>query len=70
MRRLNPEVIAEQGRLLHKAVALAWRQRPSVDPFGARAAATSPSETFVNKPRVRSPTTLHLNPSPRRRSLI
>ena len=53
MRRLNPEAIPEQGRLLHKAVALAWRQRPSVDPYGARAAATSPSGTFVNKPRVR-----------------
>jgi hypothetical protein len=52
MRRLGPEAIPEPDRLFHKAVALAWRQRPSVDPFGARAAATSPSGTFVNKPRV------------------
>ena len=52
MRYLAPEAIPEQGRLLHKAVALAWRQRPSVDPYGARAAATSPSGTFVNQPRV------------------
>jgi hypothetical protein len=52
MRYLAPGAIPEQGRLLHKAVALAWRQRPSFGPFGARAAATSPSGTFVNKPRV------------------
>ena len=52
MRCLEPRAIPEQGRLLHKAVALAWRQRPSDDPFGARAAATSPSGAFVNKPRV------------------
>jgi hypothetical protein len=52
MRRLGPGAIPERGRLLHKAVALAWLQPPSVDSFGARAAATSPSGTFVNKPRV------------------
>ncbi len=70
MRCLDPGAIAEQGRLLHKAVALAWRQRPSVGPYGARAAATSPSGTFVNKPRVRLTTTITLNTSPRRHSLI
>ena len=52
MRYLAPGAIREQCRLLHKAVALAGRPRPSVDPYGARAAATSPSGTFVNKPRV------------------
>jgi hypothetical protein len=52
MRRWNPEAIAEQDRLLQKAVALAWLERRSVDPFGARAAANSPSGTFVNNPRV------------------
>jgi hypothetical protein len=52
MRYLDPGAIPEQGRLLHKAVFLAWRQRQSVDPFGARAAATSPSGTFVNNPCV------------------
>jgi hypothetical protein len=52
MRRLNPEAIAEQDRLSHKPVALAWLQRPSVDPYGARGAATPPSGTIVNKPRV------------------
>jgi hypothetical protein len=45
--------IPERGRLLHNAFALAWCQRPSVDPYGARAAANSHSGTFVNKPRVR-----------------
>ena len=53
MRRLNPESLPEQDRLFHKAVALALRQSPSVVPHGARAAATSPSGTFVNQPRVR-----------------
>ena len=66
MRCLDPEAIPEPGRLLHKAVALAGRQRPSVDPYGARAAAISPSGTFVNKPRVHEQPTVTLNPSPRR----
>jgi hypothetical protein len=52
MRYLARGALPEQSRLLHKAVALAWRQRPSFGPFGARAAATSPFGTFVNKPRV------------------
>jgi hypothetical protein len=52
MRRLGPGAIPEQDRLVHEAVALAWRQRPSVDPYGARAAAPLPSGTFVNQPRV------------------
>ncbi len=70
MRRLNPEAIPEQDRLLHKPVSLAWLQRPSVDPYGSRAAATSPSGTFVNQPRVHERTTVNINPSPLRHSLI
>ena len=69
MRYVASKAMREPGRLLPKAVALAWRQRPSADPFGARAAATSPSGTFVNKPRVPSPP-LNLPPSPRRHRFI
>ena len=58
MRRVNPGAIAKHYRLFHKVVALAWRQRPSVDPYGARAAASSPSGTFVNQPRVRKDTAI------------
>jgi hypothetical protein len=56
MRRLNPEAIPEQDRLFHKAVA--------------RAAATSPSRTFVTQPRVHEPKSVNLNQSPRRHRLI
>jgi hypothetical protein len=51
----------ELDRLPQKAVALAWHQRPSVDPFRVRAAATSPCGTFVNKPRAHQPTSVTLN---------
>src|ERR1700761_7032495 len=38
-------------RMIHKPVALAWRQRPSFA-LRARAAATLPYRAFVNNPHV------------------
>ena len=60
-----PRAFPDQDPLfLHNAVALAGHQRPSPDPFGARAAATLPSGAFVNQLCVRLGSPVNLNPSP------